>query len=165
MSLAFSHDGSRLASASYDRTVKVWDLQLGKLIHSFTGHTEAGAPPPPPPPPLPPPALTPPLLSCHKSRMPDRVTSVAFLPGGGEVISGSYDRTRGGGATREASWGGEGENRAAAAAAATKFSLLLVRLRISGRTVRVGGCRSEDHRVARKRRGAAGAGRARKHLI
>ncbi|EKX49662.1 hypothetical protein GUITHDRAFT_59617, partial [Guillardia theta CCMP2712] len=40
MSLAFSSDGLRLASASYDRTVKVWDLQQGSVTHTLTGHAD-----------------------------------------------------------------------------------------------------------------------------
>ena len=34
-------DGCRALSGSYDRTLKLWDLQTGDLIRSFVGHTEA----------------------------------------------------------------------------------------------------------------------------
>ena len=36
--LSFSPDGKRLASASWDRTVKVWDVTTGKILVNFTGH-------------------------------------------------------------------------------------------------------------------------------
>ncbi|MEM7590193.1 MAG: CHAT domain-containing protein [Cyanobacteria bacterium P01_A01_bin.83] len=36
--LAISPDGTKLASASGDYTVKVWELETGKLIETLTGH-------------------------------------------------------------------------------------------------------------------------------
>ena len=41
LSLAFSPDGSKLASASRDGTVKVWDTQTGRELRCFTGHGES----------------------------------------------------------------------------------------------------------------------------
>ena len=38
-SLAFSPDGTRLASASEDRTVKVWDVKGRKELLTLQGHT------------------------------------------------------------------------------------------------------------------------------
>jgi WD40 repeat protein len=35
--------GSRLASASQDRTVKVWDAECGRLLHTLTGHADGVA--------------------------------------------------------------------------------------------------------------------------
>src|SRR5207302_1422226 len=40
-SVAFSPDGSRLASASYDRTIKVWDLARGNEPRTLAGHSGA----------------------------------------------------------------------------------------------------------------------------
>ncbi len=37
--LAFSADGKFLASAGYDKTVRVWDLSTGKVKRVLTGHT------------------------------------------------------------------------------------------------------------------------------
>jgi WD40 repeat protein len=33
-----SPDGSKIASASADFTVKLWDSQTGELLQAFTGH-------------------------------------------------------------------------------------------------------------------------------
>ncbi|KAF2679408.1 hypothetical protein K458DRAFT_116012 [Lentithecium fluviatile CBS 122367] len=40
-SVAFSHDSTRLASASYDRTVKVWDAHSGECLSTLEGHSSA----------------------------------------------------------------------------------------------------------------------------
>ncbi|MCI5126067.1 MAG: hypothetical protein D3925_16745, partial [Candidatus Electrothrix sp. AR5] len=38
--VAFSPDGTRLASASWDNTVRLWDIASGKEMNVFTGHTD-----------------------------------------------------------------------------------------------------------------------------
>jgi tRNA A-37 threonylcarbamoyl transferase component Bud32 len=40
-SVAFSPDGSRLASGGEDRHIHLWDAVAGELIHTMTGHTGA----------------------------------------------------------------------------------------------------------------------------
>lgn len=39
-SLAFSPDGKRLLSSSNDKTVRLWDVQSGQLLHLLTGHRD-----------------------------------------------------------------------------------------------------------------------------
>ena len=38
MSVAYSPDGRRLASGSYDQTVAVWDAETGQRLRELTGH-------------------------------------------------------------------------------------------------------------------------------
>jgi WD40 repeat protein len=38
-SVAFSHDSTRLASASYDNTVKIWDASSGACLQTLEGHS------------------------------------------------------------------------------------------------------------------------------
>jgi len=38
--LAFAPDGTKFASASWDRTVRLWDVESGHCLHTLEGHTE-----------------------------------------------------------------------------------------------------------------------------
>jgi WD40 repeat protein len=37
--VAFSRDGQQLASASHDRTVRLWDLTTGAALQTLKGYT------------------------------------------------------------------------------------------------------------------------------
>lgn len=39
-SVAWSHDSTRLASASFDRTIKIWDPAIGRCISTLEGHSD-----------------------------------------------------------------------------------------------------------------------------
>jgi len=40
MSVTFSHDSKLLASASYDKTVRIWDVSTGSLQQTLEGHSD-----------------------------------------------------------------------------------------------------------------------------
>ena len=39
--VAYSHDGSRVATASQDKTARIWEAATGKLLLTLSGHTES----------------------------------------------------------------------------------------------------------------------------
>ncbi|MEH2180948.1 eIF2A-related protein, partial [Nostoc sp.] len=39
--VVYSPNGQQLASASYDKTIKIWDVSSGQLLKSLTGHSSA----------------------------------------------------------------------------------------------------------------------------
>ncbi|MFO0824752.1 MAG: c-type cytochrome domain-containing protein [Gemmataceae bacterium] len=38
--VSFSPDGSKIVSASFDKTLRLWDVKTGKVLHTFTGHSD-----------------------------------------------------------------------------------------------------------------------------
>jgi WD40 repeat protein len=38
--ISFSPDGSKIVSASFDKTVRLWDVKTAKVLHTFTGHSD-----------------------------------------------------------------------------------------------------------------------------
>jgi WD40 repeat protein len=38
--VAFRPDGQRMATASFDRTIKVWDAHTGRILRTLTGHSD-----------------------------------------------------------------------------------------------------------------------------
>ena len=77
-SIAFSPNGRIVVSGSMDNTVKLWDVTTGKLARTLKPPPHWGTPGGPP---------------GSRVFMRDRVTSVAFSPDGGSVLSGSNDDT------------------------------------------------------------------------
>jgi len=39
LSVSFSHDGKKLLTASYDKTARLWDVELGRQIRELDGHS------------------------------------------------------------------------------------------------------------------------------
>jgi WD40 repeat protein len=68
--VAFSPDGKILASASYDKTIRLWDVSSHKEIAILEGHTDTG----------------------HTGHT-DTIWRVAFSPDGKTLASASWDKT------------------------------------------------------------------------
>ena len=105
MSASFSPDGSRIVTASWDRTAKVWDARTGAEVLTLKGHTDArhfgvvqpgrvadrhresttgrrrsGTPGPAP-------------RSSRSRGTPVGVTSASFSPDGSRIVTASWDKT------------------------------------------------------------------------
>ena len=39
-SAAFNQEGSLIVSASYDKTIRIWDVQTGECLRILEGHTD-----------------------------------------------------------------------------------------------------------------------------
>ena len=106
-SVVFSPTENRIASASYDHTVKLWDAAGGQELRTLNGHKDAVSSV----------AFAPPVGKmmasasydrtvkmwdtvtgqelCTLRGHEDRVSSVAFAPDGERVVSGGWDGTVG----------------------------------------------------------------------
>src|SRR5262249_2915081 len=83
-SAAFSPDGSRIVTASNDKTARIWDAASGKEIAVLRGQSDN-------------------VLSADFSRLlrvladfgfdRDSVRSAAFSPDGSRIVTGSWDGT------------------------------------------------------------------------
>ena len=40
-SVAWSSNGKQLVSGSDDKSIKLWDIQIGQALHTFSGHTDS----------------------------------------------------------------------------------------------------------------------------
>ena len=38
-SVGFNHDGTKIVSGSYDKTIRVWNVDTGECILTLKGHT------------------------------------------------------------------------------------------------------------------------------
>jgi WD40 repeat protein len=38
--VAFRPDGERMATASFDHTIKIWDVSAGRVVRTITGHQD-----------------------------------------------------------------------------------------------------------------------------
>ncbi|PPR07499.1 hypothetical protein CVT26_013468, partial [Gymnopilus dilepis] len=72
-SVSFSPDGRRVASGSYDKTVRIWNIETGQEERKLEGHSDQEER----------------KLEGHS----DQVWSVSFSPNGRRVTSGSSDKT------------------------------------------------------------------------
>ena len=39
-SVGFNHDGTKIVSGSWDKTIRVWNVDTGECILTLKGHTE-----------------------------------------------------------------------------------------------------------------------------
>ena len=103
-SAAYSPDGTRIVTASDDKTARIWDARTGAQLAVLSGHGDTSSPPPTRPTARAssPPRMTRPRASGMRARArssrcssghDDLVDSAAYSPDGTRIVTASNDKT------------------------------------------------------------------------